>query len=151
MTDNERKEFGAYMARLREASGLSLREVAAKVGMSNTYIFQIEKGERNPPVTEKLYVLADLYGVPRESMLAAAHRTAESNRKQYFEALDNAFHFVTNHPGFVYGNQIPSASLTPAAKRFIVEMFEKSTGLNVLMEMEREELKRELDKEGPGR
>jgi len=147
MTESQRKEFGAYLARLREASGLSLREAAAKVGMSNTYIFQIEKGERNPPVTEKLYALADVYEVPRETILAAAQRTPDSNRKQYFEALDNAFQFVTNHPGFVYGNQIPMASLTPAAKRFIVEMFEKSTGLNVLMEIEREALKRELDTE----
>jgi transcriptional regulator with XRE-family HTH domain len=143
MAEDERKEFGAYMARLREAAGLSLREAGAKAGLSNTYLHQIEKGDRNPPRTEKLEILADVYGVSREAMLAAAGRGGERQKRQYYDALDNAFEFVTRHPKFKFGTQLSGETLTPAAKRYIIELFEEATGLKVLTEMEKKELAKE--------
>jgi transcriptional regulator with XRE-family HTH domain len=128
------------MARLREASGLSLREAGAKAGLSSTYLHQIEKGDRNPPQTEKLEILADVYGVPREAVLAAAGQGGERQKRQFYDALDHAFEFVTRHPKFKYGTQISGETLTPAAKRYIIELFEKATKLKVLMEMEKEGL-----------
>lgn len=91
-------EFGGYLFRLREASGLSLREAGAKIGISNTYLHQIEKGTRNPPRHEVLERLADAYGVSRAAVSEAAREPTQPPpcvhvwRFMYRDGQDALFH-----------------------------------------------------------
>lgn len=46
----ENRSFGVYVRAKREALGISLRSVAAEIGMAPAYLSDIEKGNRWPPV-----------------------------------------------------------------------------------------------------
>lgn len=45
----EQYNFGASMRFIREQRGIKIREIANKVGMTATYISDIERGNNNPP------------------------------------------------------------------------------------------------------
>lgn len=130
MIEQERQEFGAYIKRLREERQLSLREVEKAVGISNSYLYQIERGERNPPKPEILKKMAALYNVGFASMMAAA-KLHENSDDAFFEAndLERAFDYVRRDPRFKFGTHMNGDVLTPEAKRFIVEVYE--AGMNV--------------------
>jgi len=61
MKDNN--EFGDLLREARNASKLSAREVSEKVGVSLTFIYDIEKGRKSPKL-ETVTKLADLYDRP---------------------------------------------------------------------------------------
>ena len=62
--------FGAYLARAREDANLSLRAAAGKVGISHTYLAQMEQYDlRSMPEVKLLRKLARLYGVDERQML----------------------------------------------------------------------------------
>ena len=42
-------DFGEYLKNLRDKRKFSLRDVAAKTGMSYSYLTMIEHGRRKPP------------------------------------------------------------------------------------------------------
>jgi len=70
--------FGEYLKELRERqpSPLSLRDVQQYTGISNSYLAQVENGERGIPTYKVLKRLADLYGV-RAAKLVEVAETAE--------------------------------------------------------------------------
>ncbi len=122
-------ELGQYLRGLREAKKLSLREAAAKAGVSVSYIMQAEHGRRpGPDVLKKLAVA---YNAPvREVMRAAGYLDDPADAKSalsYEQEVDRAFQFAVTDPRFQLGTRI-DGSLTMDAKRFIIEMYEKSTG-----------------------
>ena len=47
-------KFGEYIKSKRLEKGISLRELASKVGITPTYMSDIEKGRRNAPNKEKV-------------------------------------------------------------------------------------------------
>ena len=57
------KQFGATVREIREAAGISLREVARHLGWTPAYVSDIELGRRNPPgrVTQ-IWAWADAIG-----------------------------------------------------------------------------------------
>ena len=57
-----RRELGAELRRLRRHHDLLLRHVAAETGIADTYLSEIERGERLPTLPV-LLKLADVYGV----------------------------------------------------------------------------------------
>ena len=67
-------EFGAVLADLRTAKGLSLREVEAATGksVSNAYLSQLENGRIKKPSPNVLHRLAEVYAVPYESLMERA-------------------------------------------------------------------------------
>ncbi|MDA8336056.1 MAG: helix-turn-helix domain-containing protein [Peptococcaceae bacterium] len=65
-------EFGNYLKVLRLARGLTLRQVALYGEVSNSYLSQIERGERNIPSSRFLTKLAPVYKVPLEEMMVRA-------------------------------------------------------------------------------
>jgi HTH-type transcriptional regulator, competence development regulator len=67
-------ELGALLADLRTAKGLSLREVEEATGkaVSNAYLSQLENGRIRKPSPHVLHSLAEVYGVPYETLMERA-------------------------------------------------------------------------------
>lgn len=77
--------LGARLRRLREARGLTLREVAGRLGISASAISQIERGVLRPSVNRLLALvtvldatLLDVFGAPQEADDAAGHLGSHS-------------------------------------------------------------------------
>ena len=72
MDTEDQPRLGQYLRAMREAKGLSLRQVEGKSGISNAFVSQMESGKVKQPSPIILYKLADLYGVPYESLMELA-------------------------------------------------------------------------------
>ena len=73
-------EFGTYLKGLRDAAGLTLRDVEEQTGsvVKNGYLSQIEKGLINKPSPGILFELAEVLGVSYRALLIyAGHRVPE--------------------------------------------------------------------------
>lgn len=53
-------KFGEYIKNKRLEKGISLRELASKIGISASYMSDIEKGRRNAPNKEKVDKIAEV-------------------------------------------------------------------------------------------
>ena len=80
-SDDSRSEFegqpnviGVVLADLRKAKGLSLREVQDASGgaVSNAYLSQLERQKIKKPSPNVLHSLAEVYGVPYETLMEKA-------------------------------------------------------------------------------
>ncbi|HHW54909.1 MAG: helix-turn-helix transcriptional regulator [Bacillota bacterium] len=65
-------EFGEYLKKLREKRGFSIRKLALAAGVSNSYLSQIETGQRGIPSHRILWKLARPLKVDYEELLRAA-------------------------------------------------------------------------------
>lgn len=76
--------LGTLLADLRGAKRLSLREVEEATGrtVSNAYLSQLENGKIGKPSPNVLHDLADVYGVPYETLMEKAGylRASEGER-----------------------------------------------------------------------
>ena len=72
MENKDQLKLSQYLRALREAKGLSLRQVEGKSGISNAFISQMESGKVKQPSPIMLYKLAELYGVSYESLMELA-------------------------------------------------------------------------------
>jgi transcriptional regulator with XRE-family HTH domain len=68
------QHFGVSLRNRRKEAGMGLRELAAKAGLSFTYLAKIERGELAPPSEEKLVRLAEVLGRSSEEFLNSAKR-----------------------------------------------------------------------------
>lgn len=135
MNELEMKEFGAYLKRLRLEKKLSLRQVEKAVGISNSYLYQIERGERNAPKLEILQKMAATYEVSFASLMAAAHLQEPEQEDEFYKnnkVVENAFDFVRKDPHYVFGTHLNSNEVSIEVKRFVVEMYQEATGKNLL-------------------
>ena len=124
-------EIGPLLRKLR--GDTSLREVRRLAGISNSYLSEIERGERRPG-TNLLKRLAALYSVDVEHLMrSAGYLDNEGDGPSSNEPLqiERAFQYVLADPEFRLGTR-PSGPLSLEAKRFIVEMYERFTGKNLL-------------------
>lgn len=127
--------FGPYLKRLRRARGLSLKQVEGAAQVSNAYLSQIERGIRKPPHPDILQRLAKTYGVSIEELLEAAGYLKDApDRRLQSQKVERAFEHVITDPKYRYGTRLKGATLSLDAKRFIVEMYEKLTGRELLEE-----------------
>lgn len=69
--------FGKYIRKLRTAKGITLREFARQLGVSPTYISQIEQGNFAPPAEERVVDMARILGEDVDELLALAGRVAD--------------------------------------------------------------------------
>ncbi len=124
--------FGEYIRKLRMDQKLSLRDVAASTGISVSYLTQIEHGRRGVPGVPILKRMAPLYKVPLRELLRSAGYLEEQPPGLSDEAeVNRAFEFAMSDPRYESGTRI-SGPITTDVKRFIVEMYEKSTGKKLL-------------------
>jgi transcriptional regulator with XRE-family HTH domain len=68
------ESFGAHLARLRNATGLSLRQVedASDGEISNAYLSQLENNKITKPSPNILHTLADIYKTSYEDLMKRA-------------------------------------------------------------------------------
>ena len=105
-------------------------EQAAEV--SNAYLSQIERGQRNPPHPDILKRLAKAYEVTHRELLIAAGYLEDPEEQVQREKIERAFQHVTTDPHFKHGTRLRDGHLTLEAKRFIVEMYEKMANRKLL-------------------
>lgn len=75
MTAPSKKSFGAMIRRRRLDKKLSLRKFADMVGVSPTYLSQIEQGKvERPPTAERIRVMAELLDENPDQWIALAGR-----------------------------------------------------------------------------
>ena len=129
---NDQEEIGPLLRRLRGETGL--REVGRRTGISNSYLSQIERGDRRPGPSV-LKRLAALYGVDVQDLLKRAGFLDEpegiETRDDEPEEVERAYQYVLSDPKFRVGTR-PSGPLSLEAKRFIVQMYEQFTGKRLL-------------------
>jgi transcriptional regulator with XRE-family HTH domain len=70
----------SYLARLlrgrREQLGMTLRQMEERVGLSNPYLCQLERGQVRNPTVLKALALADGYEIPLGELVDAVARDA---------------------------------------------------------------------------
>jgi transcriptional regulator with XRE-family HTH domain len=66
------QEFGEYMKSLRKSAGLTLAELGEKLGLSHSYLSQIETGKKSIPSPDILKKLAELLGKNYVELMDAA-------------------------------------------------------------------------------
>jgi len=77
---SERGPLGQYLWDLRQATGLSLREVEEASGVSNAYVSQLETGKITKPSPDILHRLSEGYSarLPKNATIACSfHRMME--------------------------------------------------------------------------
>lgn len=68
---NENK-LGEYFRTIREARGLSLKDVAVEIELSASYINRLENGNRSNPTIDAVNRLSSFYGVSFETVMKLA-------------------------------------------------------------------------------
>ena len=76
MTRAKHETYGAFTRRLREEKNFGLREFAKLLGVSATYVSQVERDELPPPAEERVVKTAELLGVDRDELMARAGRVS---------------------------------------------------------------------------
>ncbi len=80
------KLFGEYLKNLRIDRGLTLRQIEEETHISNGYLSQVERGERNPPTMKILVKLAQALCVRLSTLSDKAEEELRLNTKQMDEA-----------------------------------------------------------------
>lgn len=131
--------FGEYVRQLRNRKNLSLRDVEAEVGISASHLSQIERGEKNPPKPEMLRRLARLYEESMNAMFVAAGlQEADSPEDYSRQQIERAFRYVVEDPEYRFGTHMNASDLTLEAKLFVIEMYAKATGTDLLARLKRQ-------------
>jgi len=77
MATNAKKRFGRFVRDRRTAKELSLRKFAELVGVSPTYLSQVEQGNCDPPTAERVRRMADILGENADELTALAGRVPD--------------------------------------------------------------------------
>ena len=74
MGSKEALAFGRTVRLLRESRDIGLRELCRAVGISATYLSQVERGQLAPPSEAKVRAIAKALGADPEDLLERAGR-----------------------------------------------------------------------------
>jgi PTS system nitrogen regulatory IIA component len=67
--------FGATLRLLRIDAGLSLRDLASRIGVSSAYLSRVENGHDAAPTPDRLVAIADALELPRPLLVELARQT----------------------------------------------------------------------------
>lgn len=73
----KRQTFGQVLREARLAKGITLRKFAKMVGISPTYLSQVEQDNVDPPTAERVKTMAELLGANSDEWIALAGRVPE--------------------------------------------------------------------------
>ena len=74
MAKKSHETYGELTRRLREEKDYGLREFAKLLGVSATYLSQVERNELPPPAEERVLKTAELLGLDKDGLLGLAGR-----------------------------------------------------------------------------
>jgi transcriptional regulator with XRE-family HTH domain len=77
MATLEKKRFGRLVREKRTANGFSFRKFAELVGVSPTYLSQVEHGNCDPPTAIRVRRMAEILGVNADELTALAGRVPD--------------------------------------------------------------------------
>lgn len=77
MAKHRGKTFGELLRQRRIAKGFSLRKFAEAVGVSPTYLSQVEQNNVDPPTADRVKRMAELLGENVDEWTALAGRLTE--------------------------------------------------------------------------
>jgi transcriptional regulator with XRE-family HTH domain len=77
MAKKRAKTFGEALREKRVEKGFSLRKFAQLVGVSPTYLSQVEQGNVDPPTADRVKRMAELFGENPDEWIALAGRVPE--------------------------------------------------------------------------
>ncbi len=75
--DSRSNQFGKVLREKRMAKGISLRKFAERVGVSATYLSQVEQGNVLPPTADRVQRMAEMLGENPDELIALAGRVPE--------------------------------------------------------------------------
>jgi PTS system nitrogen regulatory IIA component len=81
--------LGATIRLLRVDAGLSLRDLAHRIGVSSAYLSRVEHGHDAVPTTDRLEAIALALGVPPNLLVGAAHKVGPA-LEGYVEQVPSA-------------------------------------------------------------
>lgn len=73
----KQKPFGDVLREKRMAKGISLRKFADQVGVSPTYLSQVEQNNMDPPTAERVRKMAEILSENADELIALAGRVPE--------------------------------------------------------------------------
>ncbi|GAC42262.1 helix-turn-helix domain-containing protein [Paenibacillus popilliae] len=83
------EEFGAFLRKTRKEKGMTLVELAKKVGLSHSYLSQIENGKRNlPPMTTQIKLARALKVPIFEFPSTEEHYYSHEELDQYYREAE---------------------------------------------------------------
>lgn len=77
MTKSRGKAFGQVLREKRMEKGFSLRKFAQLVGVSPTYLSQVEQSNVDPPTADRVRRMAEILGEDVDELSALAGRLSE--------------------------------------------------------------------------
>lgn len=129
MTESDTKPLvtlGIRLKRARERSGRSLREVARELGVSASFLSQMERGKSQPSVAT-LYSLTQLLNVSIDELFAeedhrdVAEQAAVVPRRKPLVPV-NRSQLGSLADAWPHERQLPTLSLTRPGERHVLEM-----------------------------
>jgi transcriptional regulator with XRE-family HTH domain len=91
MNNNSSTRLGQYLRSLRDARGLTLRQVEASCGISNAFLSQVESGKVKSPSPTILYKLADLFDASYERLLEMAEYPLPDPNRNMIQSASTVF------------------------------------------------------------
>jgi transcriptional regulator with XRE-family HTH domain len=73
----KRQTFGQVLRETRLAKGFTLRKFAEDVGLSPTYVSQVEQDNVDPPTAERVKTMAELLGANSDEWILLAGRVPQ--------------------------------------------------------------------------
>lgn len=125
---NRQERLGSYLAQLREEKKFSLQKVSQGTGISDPFLYQLEKGERaltNPLFFNKI---ASFYEIDVRELLRRAGYLPEEDLDQM---LDQAMLKIVNDKNFQLKATL-FAKMTFQEKIDLATVYEKASGKKIL-------------------
>lgn len=118
-----RKRLGSFLMRLREEKQVSIQKVSRETGISDPFLYQIEKGEKSLTKPDYFNRLAQFYGIKVEVLLKLAGYLPIADADAELEA---AVQIITHDKEWPHLNATFFAKLDFSQKVEVVLLYEKA-------------------------
>lgn len=119
-----RKRLGSFLMRLREEKQVSIQKVSRETGISDPFLYQIEKGEKSLTKPDYFNRLAQFYGIKVEQLLKLAGYLPMADVDAELEA---AVQVIMDDKEWPHLNKTFFAKLDFMQKSEIVSLYENAT------------------------
>lgn len=96
----KKETFGERIREKRTEKQITLRKFAEMIGVSPTYVSQIERNEFNPPSEEKIRLIAKILDEDTDEMLALANKVSSDLPRIIQQHPKQAATFLRTVEGF---------------------------------------------------